>query len=440
MFEKILAASTLWLACASVFSGAAAAEKKPPENANPWESGPSYAQILAAWPSTAQNVDGRVVVECTPNAERWLGQCRIVNESPAGVGFGAPALQLATRFRLRAGAVVDSPNPGTVRALVPFQRPFDSNPDWLRRPTPEDLLSVWPANQTNKGRAVISCIVDIAGVLRDCAVLSETPAGGGFGQAAMALTPQLMMRPALRAGKPVHSFVSIPITFSNPPGRFGATKIVTAAQVWTKAPTYTEMVAAYPTKARQAQAAGHVNLHCLFTAAGTLTSCQTINEEPKGKGFATAAKQLAKSFQFTSTVQGEPVKGIAIQLPFTFSPEMLKDGTPATGKPRWAAVPSADVIASVYPQAAMKARVFSARVMLSCEAQHEGKLSCTVESEEPSSLGFGEAALKIAPYFRLHTWTIEGLPTVGAQLRVPIRFESGEPTESAAATPPPAKP
>jgi hypothetical protein len=46
-----------------------------------------------------------------------------------------------------------------------------------------------------------------------------------------------------------------------------------------------------------------------------------------------------------------------------------------------------------------------------------------VTSEEPAEFGFGQAALALAPHFRLSVWTEQGLPTVGGRVTLPIRYQ-----------------
>ncbi|PXA87648.1 hypothetical protein DMC25_08775 [Caulobacter sp. D4A] len=69
------------------------------------------------------------------------------------------------------------------------------------------------------GKAVIHCTVDVEGKATDCFVVSETPVGLGFGEAAISLHTQMEFTPELRCGKPTPSSVTIPITFSTPPER-----------------------------------------------------------------------------------------------------------------------------------------------------------------------------------------------------------------------------
>lgn len=328
----------------------------------------------------------------------------------------------------------------------------DTEADWLKRPTPEQLFAVWPTEAFRKGvggRATISCTISVRGALYGCKVESETPPGMGFGVAAIALTPQFLMKPATRDGKPVESRANIPINFIMPGGGTGThirggqapgltpmTRMVVSNLVWNEAPSYAEVAAAYPEKAKAASAGGRATLKCTLAADGRLGSCSTIAEEPKGMGFAAAARSLIPKFVGpTQFADGKPIKGAMTQVPFVFAPDMLDPSKHVVGKVQWAALPSGDAISAGYPRKAIDAGVATARVVILCTTGGGGKLEdCSVASEEPAGLGFAEAGLALSQSFRVRPWTEEGLPTIGAKVRVPVRYNL--PTE----TPPPAKP
>jgi TonB family protein len=315
--------------------------------------------------------------------------------------------------------------------------------DWLKPPSPEDLAAVWPVQAWREGlggRAVISCKVNTHGALFDCAVESETPDGAGFGTAALALTPQLLMKPATRNGVPVVSDVRIPINFKTPdvatgtriPGGNGpyggGSRQVLSNVPWVSAPTYAQVAAAYPKRAREQQIGGRVTLSCRFKADGRLGGCASLQEEPKGAGFYGAAKSLADAFLApTELPDGTKIAGIETHIPFTFGVEMLDPAKRVIGKPRWAALPEGKQVLGGYPPAAVKAGVGNARVVMDCAVADGGRLeSCSLQTEDPPGLGFAQSALDLVGAFQLRPWTAEGLPTIGGRVRIPIRYQLPE--------------
>jgi TonB family protein len=262
----------------------------------------------------------------------------------------------------------------------------------------------------------------------------------GFGGAALALTPQLLMTPKKVDGKPVGGAeVSIPIRFPSPgpptgshiAGRSvfdGATrKSVTLVQ-WLAAPTYSDVISAYPAKARERAVGGHAVLNCRFDGGGHLTRCETVSEDPDGLGLASAAKALSRLFAAPRTLaDGAPLDGVYTQVAFTFDPAMLKGGEPIVGKPRWVRLPEVSSVEASYPKAAIDANITTGRATLSCRVGPAGKLEdCRVTRQEPAGYGFDAAALALSRDFLVSIWTNEGLPTIGGRVGVPLRYELPE--------------
>ena len=109
---------------------------------------------------------------------------------------------------------------GVVWAANPTEPTVITQPDWLQRPTGEDMARYYPVEAAKAevgGDAVIGCRVGLDGRLQHCVVRKEAPLDAGFGQAALDLSPYFLMSPASRDGKPTaDGQVVIPIRFVVP--------------------------------------------------------------------------------------------------------------------------------------------------------------------------------------------------------------------------------
>jgi protein TonB len=91
-------------------------------------------------------------------------------------------------------------------------------PNWLSRPSPDELARAYPVRALQierEGQAELQCAVTAAGTLTGCAVIGETPANFGFGQAALKLSKTFRMSPKTEDGQPVEGGqVRIPLRFT----------------------------------------------------------------------------------------------------------------------------------------------------------------------------------------------------------------------------------
>ncbi len=130
----------------------------------------------------------------------------------------------------------------------------------------------------------------------------------------------------------------------------------------------------------------------------------------------------------------------------------------------WLKYPSRAQYRAVWPAEATKEKT-GGRAIVRCHVDSAGLLSaCRVINETPSGSGFGQAltslyqlkpeaiateapdgevtlhsnwfefdkgvgqaALALASRFRVTTWPIEGLPTVGGTINIPVHYQAGAP-------------
>ena len=190
------------------------------------------------------------------------------------------------------------------------------------------------------------------------------------------------------------------------------------AQTWTSAPTAAEMAAAYPAKAKAEGIGGAVDLACSASREGAMVACDVMGESPRGYGFGSAARKLAQQSLRVAGV----AKDAEVRVPITFSADLAKGGTMTVKTPKWAALPSVTDMQAAVPKT--EGGPNNIRVTLVCDVQAGGSLNgCAVDREEPAGQGFGQAILTLAPKFKVDLMSAEGMPTVGAKVRVPVRFD-----------------
>lgn len=71
-------------------------------------------------------------------------------------------------------------------------------PDWIERPSPEALRAVYPPAALAakiSGHVVVQCSVGVDEMNHECRVVEVTPAGQGFGAAALRLAQLYVMEP-----------------------------------------------------------------------------------------------------------------------------------------------------------------------------------------------------------------------------------------------------
>ncbi|MGE0830138.1 MAG: energy transducer TonB [Hyphomonadaceae bacterium] len=102
-------------------------------------------------------------------------------------------------------------------------------------------------------------------------------------------------------------------------------------------------------------------------------------------------------------------------------PPVAPPPPPVITNPTWVERPDGADFARYYPERALE-RERTGSVTLDCVVNANGRISCSVASEDPPGWGFGDAAVRISRSFRMAPRLENGQPSEGGRVRVPIRF------------------
>ena len=92
-------------------------------------------------------------------------------------------------------------------------------------------------------------------------------------------------------------------------------------------------------------------------------------------------------------------------------------------RPSWIQTPTGEDIGRVTPQ--LESPPAEVQVLMACRINGAGRLeACAIRSESPAGLGYGAAALALAPVFRMPDVDMDGRPVAGRMVQIPIIWKN----------------
>ena len=314
----------------------------------------------------------------------------------------------------------------------------------------DQQVVIWPgaAYQARlNGRVTLRCEVDVHGLAERCQVVSESPAGKGFGKAALEMRPTFKLPPLQGPDGPVKAMRTIALTFKAPDTRLdlgnqgiGRGGLIDAskmsltgnplqmravtmldAPVWSAAADFDDLARAYPAKAGGIE--GYAVAHCRVLRSGVLDTCQLIKETPEHQGFGAAALSLTPKFKVAPGLAAAPHRdALWVDVPIRFPPPAeLAERTVMA--PMWLVGLDPRTTPKLFPPEAVASGLTTGRGVARCTVGADGVMTaCAPERGEPDGLGFSEAAAKLASGMKINLWSADGAPVEGGVIHIPVRL------------------
>jgi TonB family protein len=186
------------------------------------------------------------------------------------------------------------------------------------------------------------------------------------------------------------------------------------------------MLADYPPAARAAGIEGRASLSCARMLHGAPDACTVISEQPRGQGFGAAALALVRRAPQSASLPVLPETDPLWRIDFAFTlkpaPAITPDVFgPLHVPPHWEKTVASDQILQAYPTGALSSNT-EGFVILLCTVAIDGRMTNCVAKANPTRFGFEQAALKLAPTFKLQARTDDGSSTAGTTITIPILF------------------
>ena len=168
---------------------------------------------------------------------------------------------------------------------------------------------------------------------------------------------------------------------------------------WRRHPTQEQIAAVFAGSSEDAQWGYSTGIKCFLDYGGQLRGCYVKDNYPNGSHLGEAILKISFLYQaWLADPRG--VSGQIIEFDERFDPKNLP--TVASKAPfGWDRVPSPEEITAVFPERANRLE-HPGKASAMCVVEADGRLDgCQVTSESQVGFGYGEALLKLAPFYRI---------------------------------------
>lgn len=177
----------------------------------------------------------------------------------------------------------------------------------------------------------------------------------------------------------------------------------------------------HPPEAYDLSIWGHATVRCRVEKT-RLTACEAESESPVGMGFGAAGARSLEHQRLNRWGMDGRTDGEIVYLPLDMRPKLISSRPPVAWAD-WRQAPTFEQVEAAWPAAAGDLAAGSAA--LRCTVDGDGALrACAVAGEVPRRSAFGEAALTLAPAFRVNIDANDGTPVPAYDVVVSFKFHN----------------
>lgn len=168
------------------------------------------------------------------------------------------------------------------------------------------------------GEAVLHCARSDHGALRNCTLVSETPAGQGFGEAALAMAARSPENPKLTP-EMVRAAPNHDVTIEFKANPLAVTPYALMPTHIVQNPDRLPDSKPRPPQLAFPSVRGRAVVDCQVAIDGRLENCKTVEESPVGHDIGRTAIAVVRNIRMRPKLwDGEPVAGAHVMLPVNF--------------------------------------------------------------------------------------------------------------------------